>query len=51
MPNIKAVGLVDSKKKIFKTFPIYFTVKTFDPWGGAIFDPTGIISTIFVEDP
>ena len=28
-----------SKKMIFKSFPIYFNVKTFDPWGGAIFLP------------
>ena len=40
--NMKALGLVVSeKKKIFKSFPIYFNVKTFDPWGRAIFDPRG----------
>ena len=50
MPNIKALGLVVSEKKIFKNFTIYFNVKTFDPWGGAIFDPRGIVSTIYVKD-
>jgi hypothetical protein len=50
MPNIKALRLVVSEKKIFKIFPIYFNVKTVDPWGGAIFDPMGIFSTIYVED-
>ena len=48
--NMKALGLLVSEKKIFKSFPIYFNVKTFDPWGGAIFDPRGILSTIYVED-
>ena len=47
--NMKALGLLVSEKKIFKSFPIYFNVKTFDPWGGAIFDPRGILS-IYVED-
>ena len=50
MPNIKALGLVVSEKKIFKSFPIYLNIKTFDPWGGAVFDPMGIFSTIYVED-
>ena len=50
MPNIKALGLIVSEKKIFKSFTIYFNVKTFDPRGGAIFDPSGILSTIYVED-
>ena len=50
MPNIKALGLVVSQKKIFKSFPIYFNVKTVGPWGGAIFDPRGIVSTIYVDD-
>ena len=40
-----------SEKKIFKSFPIYFKVKTFDPWGGAIFDPRGISSRKYEEDP
>ena len=48
--NMKALGLLVSEKKIFKSFPIYFNVKTFDPWGGAIFDPRGILSTIYVKD-
>ena len=47
---MKALGLVVSEKKIFKSFPIYFNVKTVDPWGGAIFDPRGILSTIYVEN-
>ena len=25
------------------SFPIYFKVKTFDPWGGTIFHPRGMI--------
>ena len=29
---------------------MYFNVKTFDPWRGAIFDPRGILSTIYVEN-
>ena len=49
--NIKSLGLMVSKKKIFKSFPIYFNVKTFDPWGGAIFDPRIISSRKYVEDP
>ena len=50
MPNIKALGLIVSEKKIFKSFPIYFNVETLDPWGGAIFDPREILSTIYVKD-
>ena len=50
MPNIKALGLVVSEKKIFKSFPIYFNVKTFDPWGGAIFDHREILLTLYVKD-
>ena len=50
MPNIIALGLVVSEKKIFKSYTIYFNVKTFDPWGGAIFDPSGILSTKYIED-
>ena len=50
IPNIKDLGLVFSEKKIFKSFSIYFIVKTVDPWGGAIFDPRGILSTIYEKD-
>ena len=45
-----ALGLVVLEKKLLKSFPIYFNVKTFDPWGRVIFDPMGIFSTIYVED-
>jgi hypothetical protein len=48
---MKALGFAVSEKKIFKSFPIYFNVKTFDPWGGANFDPKGLILTKHVEDP
>ena len=34
----------------FKKFSYIFQCKTFDPWGGTIFDPRGILSTIFLED-
>ena len=38
------------REEDFKKFPYIFQCKTFDPWGGAIFDPRGIFSTIYVED-
>ena len=50
IPNIKDLGLVFSEKKIFKSVSIYFIVKTVDPWDRAIFDPRGILSTIYVKD-
>ena len=49
-PYMKALGFAVSEKKIYKNFPIYFNLKTFDPWGGDVFDPRGFLSTIFVED-
>ena len=50
MPNMKALGLAVSDKKIFKGFPYITLCKTGDPWGGANFDPRGIIWAIFVGD-
>ena len=47
---MKALGRVVSEKKILKSFPIYFNVKTFEPWGGAIFDPREILSTTYEKD-
>ena len=34
----------------FLKFSYIFQCKTCDPWGGAIFDPRGILSTTYVED-
>ena len=38
------------EEDFLKSFPIYFNVKTFDPWGGAIFDPREILTTTYLED-
>ena len=51
IPNIKAVGLVVSEKKIFLFFFSYCrSMETIDPRGMAKFDPRGMIGTIYVED-
>ena len=51
IPNIKAVGLVVSEKKIFFSFFSYCrSMETIDPRGVAKFDPRGMIGTIYVED-
>ena len=49
IPNIKALGLMVSDKKIFSCFTHTSLCKPCDPWGGAIFDPRGIIWTNLVE--
>ena len=53
IPNIKAVGLVVSEKKIFFTqisFSYCRSMETIDPRGVAKFDPGDMIGTIYVED-
>ena len=50
IPNIKAVGLVVSEKKIFLVFSYCRSMETIDPRGVAKFDPRGMIGTIYVED-
>ena len=39
MPNIKALGLKVSDKKIFSCFPYICVCQTCDPWGGVILAP------------
>ena len=48
IPNIKAVGLVVSEKKIFLVFPIVSLWRLSTPM--AKFDPRGMAGTIYVED-
>ena len=50
IPNIKAVGLEVSEKKIFLVFSYCRSMETIDPRGVAKFDPRGMIGTIYVED-
>ena len=50
IPNIKAVGLVVSEKKIFLVFSYCRSMETIDPRGVAKFDPRGMIGIIYVED-
>ena len=50
IPNIKAVGLVVSEKKIFLVFSYCRSMETIDPRGVAKFDPRGMTGTIYVED-
>ena len=50
IPNIKAVGLVVSEKKIFLVFPHCKSLETIHPRGVAKFDPRGMAGTIYVED-
>ena len=50
IPNIKAVGLVVSEKKIFLVFSYCRSMETIDPRGVAKFDPRVMIGTIYVED-
>ena len=50
IPNIKAVGLVVSEKKIFLVFSNCKSMETIDPRGVAKFDPRGMAGTIYVED-
>ena len=50
IPNIKAVGLVVSEKKIFFSFSYCRSMETIDPRGVAKFDPGDMIGTIYVED-
>ena len=47
--NIKALGLMVSRKKAFVCFPHYKYMGANDPQGGAIFDPRGMIGRIYVE--
>ena len=42
MPNIKALGLVASDKKIFSHFLYISLCKTCDPLVGTIFGPRGL---------
>ena len=39
MPNIKALGIVNSDKKNTSCFPYIRLWKTYEPQGGAIFGP------------
>ena len=48
--NIKALGLVVTKKKIFLCFSHCKSMGANDPQGGAIFDPRGMIGRIYIED-
>ena len=48
--NMKALGLVVSEKKIFLCFSHCKFMGANDPWGGAIFDPRGMIGKIYIED-
>ena len=50
IPNIKAVGLVVSEKKIFEFLSHSKSMETIDPRGVAKFDPRGMNGTIYVED-
>ena len=50
IPNIKAVGLVVSEKKIFLVFPIVGLWRLSTPGDVAKFDPGDMIGTIYVED-
>ena len=48
--NMKARGLVVSEKKIFYVFSHCKSMGDNDPWGGAIFDPRGMVGRINKED-
>ena len=48
--NIKAVGLVVLEKKIFLCFSHFKSMGAKDYWGGAIFDPRGMVGKIYKED-
>ena len=50
IPNVKAVGLVVSEKKIFYFFSHSKSMETINPRGVAKFDPRGMNGTIYVED-
>ena len=47
--NMKALGLVVSEK-IFLCFSHCKSMGANDPWGGAIFDPRGMVGRIYKED-
>ena len=44
--NMKALGLMVLEKKIFYVFPIVSLWELMTPWGGAIFDPRGMVGRI-----
>ena len=44
---MKALGLVVSEKKIFKSFSHCKSMGANDPQGGAIFDPRGMVGRIY----
>ena len=48
--NMKALGLVVSEKKIFYVFLIVCLWELMNPRGGAIFDPRGMVGSIYIED-
>ena len=48
--NMKALGLVVSEEKIFLCFPHCKSMGANDPRSGAIFDPRGMIGSIYKED-
>ena len=48
--NLKALGLVVSEKKIFLCFSHCKPMGANDSWGGAIFDPRGMVGRIYIED-
>ena len=48
--NMKPLGLVVSKKKIFLCFSHYKSMGANDLRGRAIFDPSGIVGRIYKED-
>ena len=49
MPNIKALGLVASDKKIFSHFLYISLCKTCDPLVGTIFGPRGYLNLVEVH--
>ena len=47
--NMKVLGLVVSEK-IFLCFSYCKSMSANDPWGGVIFDPGGMVGSIYKED-
>ena len=47
---MKALGLVISEKKIFLCFSHCMSMGANDSWGGAIFDPRGMVGRIYKEN-
>ena len=47
---LKALGLVVFEKTIFLCFSHCKSMRANDPWGGAMFDPRGMVGRIYKED-